>query len=93
MSSWVTAHINADVNSLSGTPPDQKTQLQTSGTRFRGFTSSSLKTTDTCSYGFWYNKLKNDIAQAIAKPNLKSDVTNQLLQNYRVVEVSSVHEE
>jgi hypothetical protein len=92
-SKWVTDHINADIKSLDGkSDANQKTELQTNGTRFRGYTSESLKTTNTCSYGFWYSKLKTDIEQAIMKPKLSEDVRNQLRQNYQVSEMKGPHE-
>jgi hypothetical protein len=89
---WVTDKIYADISGLSEKPEDQKTELQTNGTRFRGFTSESLTTTNTCSYGFWYNKLKNDIETTIKKLTVSENAKNQLRQNYLVSEVQGPHE-
>ena len=85
---WVTGKINDDIKRVAGKPDaDQKRELQRSGTRFRGYTSFPLKTTATCSYGYWYNSLKNDIEDVIKKAKLSEDVRNQLRQNYQVKEV------
>jgi hypothetical protein len=91
--SWVRDKIKADVQSLDGKPEGrQPTELQANGTRFRGFTSESLATKNTCSYGFWYNKLKTDIESTISKLKVSQAVADQLRQNYQVREVQGPHE-
>ena len=88
---WVTNRITADVKSLDGKPEDQKkTELQTNGTRFRGYTSASLTTKNTCSYGFWYNKLKNDIETTVKSVSVSDVVRDQLRQNYQVQEAKGL---
>ena len=90
---WVIDKIKADVTSVDGKPEDQKkTELQMNGTRFRGFTSSSLGSTDTCIYGFWYNKLKNDIETTIKGTRVSDVVRDQLRKNYQVREMQGPHE-
>jgi hypothetical protein len=64
--------------------------LKTNGTRFRGYTSQSLANKDTCSYGFWYNKLKTDIETTIKKLKVSEAVANQLRQNYQVQEAKGL---
>ena len=66
------------------------TELQTNGTRFRGYTSVSLTTTNTCSYGHWYNKLKTDIETTIKNLKVSDAVRNQLRQNYQVQEAKGL---
>jgi hypothetical protein len=88
---WVTDRINADVQSLSGKPENQTVaELQTNGTRFRGYTSVSLTATHSCSYGFWYNKLKIDIETTIKNLKVSEAVANQLRQNYQVQEAKGL---
>jgi len=90
---WVTNKMTADVQSLSGkTEAEKKSELQANGTRFRGFTSESLTTKDTCSYGHWYNKVKNDIETTITKLKVSQGVADQLRQNYQVRQVQGPHE-
>lgn len=90
---WTTDRISADLSGLAGIPEDQQpAELQKNGARFRGFTSASLKTTSTCSYGYWYNKLKGHIETTIAKSEASEAVRDQLRQNYEVREVSGPHE-
>lgn len=92
-SKWVTDRIKADVQSLNATPEDRRAaDLKTNGTRFRGITSESLSTKSTCSYGHWYNLLKNDIEKTIKDLKVSEDVRKQLHQNYRVLEVKQSHE-
>jgi hypothetical protein len=93
VSNWVTAKMEADVQNVSGKTDDQKkSELQTNGTRFRGYTSESLTTKNTCSYGFWYNKVKTDIEAKITKLKVSSAVADQLRQNYQVRQVQGPHE-
>ena len=74
-----------------GNPKTQQTtELQTNGTRFRGYTSASLTTKDTCSYGHWYKKLKTDIETTITKLKVSEAVRNQLRQNYQVQEAKGL---
>ena len=88
---WVTDRIRAEVKGLNQATEDLKAaELQTSGTRFRGITSASLKTTSTCSYGHWYNKLKNDIEMTIKTLKVSAAVGNQLRQNYQVLEAKGL---
>jgi len=88
---WVKDRINADIQNLKGKPEDQQpTELQTNGTRFRGYTSVSLTTTNTCSYGHWYNKLKADIETTIKNLKVSDAVRNQLRQNYQVQEAKGL---
>lgn len=88
---WVKGRINADIASLSGVAPDkQVAELQKSGTQFHGVTSSSLKTSNSCSYGFWYNKLNIDIQTLIKKANVSEPVRSQLSQNYEVHEATGL---
>jgi hypothetical protein len=89
---WVIDRIHSDAKSLPATAADQKSWLQTNGTRFRGFTSESLSTKSTCSYGFLYNKLKNDIDAAIGKLSVPADVKTQFGLNFVVKEVTGPHE-
>jgi hypothetical protein len=90
---WVTDRIKADIKSVNGKPEDQKkTELQGNGTRFRGYTSASLATKNTCSYGHWYNKLKTDIETTIKELKVSQVVADQLRQNYQVREVQGSHE-
>jgi hypothetical protein len=90
-SKWVTDRIKTDIQSLNGKPENrQPAELQTNGTRFRGYTSASLTTTNTCSYGFWYNKLKTDIETTITKLKVGEAVANQLRQNYQVQEAKGL---
>jgi len=90
---WVTSKMEADVQKVSGKTDDQKkNDLQTNGTRFRGYTSESLATKDTCSYGHWYNKVRNDIETTITKLKVSQGVADQLRQNYQVREVQGPHE-
>jgi hypothetical protein len=95
VSVWVTHQIKADVNSLPAKSEDQKTELQTNGTRFRGFTSQPLtsKDTDTCSYGFWYQKLQKHIKTTIEDLKVSEDVKAQLHKNYTVKKVEGPHEQ
>src|SRR5215470_16182307 len=91
--SWVRDKIKADVQSLDGKPENrQPAELQANGTRFRGFTSESLTTKNTCSYGFWYNKVKTDIEAKITKLKVSSAVADQLRKNYEVRQVQGPHE-
>ena len=88
---WVTKKIDADIKSLDGkTEAQQITELKTNGTRFRGYTSASLTTKDTCSYGHWYKKLKTDIETTIKKLKVSEAVANQLRQNYQVQEAKGL---
>jgi hypothetical protein len=90
-SQWVTNRISADIQSLNGKPEDQQpAELQTNGTRFRGYTSASLTTKNTCGYGYWYYKLKNDIETTIKKLKVSEAVRNQLRQNYQVQEAKGL---
>ena len=81
---WVRAKIDDDIKNLPEKPADQKAELQAKGTRFRGFTSGSLESEDTCGYGFWYGQLKSDIETTIRKLAISEDAKNQLRQNYQV---------
>ena len=93
VSQWVTSKMEADVKNVSGKTDDQKkSELQTNGTRFRGYTSESLATKNTCSYGFWYNKLKTDIETKIIKLKVSPTVADQLRENYQVRQVQGPHE-
>jgi hypothetical protein len=84
---WVTNRIDADVKSLHGVlEKDQPEHLKTNGTRFRGITSDSLKNTSGCSYGFYYNQLKNHIEATIKKLSVAEAVRDQLRKNYQVHE-------
>ena len=88
---WVTKKIDDDIKSLAGkSEAQQMTELQTNGTRFRGYTSVSLTTKNTCSYGHWYNKLKTDIETTIKKLKVSEAVANQLRQNYQVQEAKGL---
>jgi len=89
---WVLARIQDDVKGLPAKPADQKSWLQANGTRFRGFTSESFKTKNTCSYGFWYNKLKGEVDPAIDKLSVSADAKAQLHLNYVVKEAPGPHE-
>ena len=90
-SGWVKDRLSAEVKTLAGlTENEQITELQTNGTRFRGITSGSLKTTDTCSYGHWYNKLKNDIETTIKSLKVTEPVRNQFRKNYKVEEAQGL---
>ena len=64
--------------------------MGTHGTRFRGFTSVALKSTDTCGYGYWYNKLKDHIEATISKSKVGEAIRDQLRQNYEVREVQGL---
>ena len=91
VTAWVSNQIAADVDSLSGVPDAQQPAvLQTKGTRFRGVTSSSLASTDGCSYGFYYGKLKKHIDTTLAALKVSDAVRNQLRQNYTVREASGL---
>jgi len=91
VSTWVKGKLNADKKSVDGKPQAQQlAELKTNGTRFRGYTSESLKTTYTCSYGYWYSKLKAEIETTIKSPNVSTDVANQLRQNYQVQEAKGL---
>src|SRR5262245_28038796 len=91
VSTWVKGKLNADKKSVDGKPQAQQlTELKTNGTRFRGYTSASLTTTYTCSYGYWYSKLKTDIETTIKSLNVSTDVANQLRQNYQVQEAKGL---
>jgi len=84
---WVTNRIDADIKSLDGLPEkDQPATLQRTGTRFHGITSESLKSTDKCSYGFYYGELNKHIENTIKKLTVSAAVRNQLHQNYQVIE-------
>jgi hypothetical protein len=83
---WITANIQADVLNLSGTPQQQPADLQKNGTRFRGVTSHSLGTTNSCRYGFWYNKVKDHIETTINGLSVPEPVKTQFRQNYKVEE-------
>jgi hypothetical protein len=84
---WVTNRIAADIKSLDGVPEkDEPATLQSNGTRFRGITSGSLKSTDKCSYGFYYGELNKHIENTIKKLKVTSAVRDQLHQNYQVFE-------
>ena len=84
---WVTNRIDADIESLDGLPEtDQPATLQRTGTRFHGITSESLKSTDKCSYGFYYGELNKHIENTIKKLTVSAAVRNQLHQNYQVIE-------
>ena len=88
---WLTKKIDDDIKSLDGkSEAQQKTELQTNGTRFRGYTSASLTTKNTCSYGYWYNKLKTDIVTTITKHKVSEAVANQLRQNFQVQEAKGL---
>jgi hypothetical protein len=91
---WVTERIKTDIQSLNGIPETQQpAELQTNGTRFRGFTASPIeKNTDTCSYGYWYGNLKNHIETTIKNLQVGNAVRNQLGQNYQVQTVQGPHE-
>jgi len=91
VSTWVKGKLNADKKSVDGKPQAQQlAELKTNGTRFRGYTSESLKTTYTCSYGYWYSKLKAEIETTIKSLNVSTDVANQLRQNYQVQEAKGL---
>jgi hypothetical protein len=94
VSNWVKGRITADIQSLSGKPEEQQKELETNGTRFRGFTSQPLTTSEknTCSYGYWYGKLKNEIDTTITKLKVSDAIRNQLRQNYQVRQVQGSHE-
>ena len=84
-SQWVKSQIRANVKALSTkTETEQVTELKSTGTRFRGFTSASLMKEKSCSYGFWYNVLKNDIETTIREQKVGEVVRNQLRENYKV---------
>ena len=88
---WVTKKIDDDRKSLAGkTEAQQMTELQTNGTRFRGYTSQSLANKYTCTYGFWYNTLKTHIETTITKLKVSEAVRNQLRQNYQVQEAKGL---
>jgi hypothetical protein len=88
VTTWVSHQITADVDSLTTVPEAQQPGvLQTKGTRFRGVTSGSLASTDACSYGFYYGKLKKHIDTTITALTVSDAVRNQLRQNYTVREV------
>ena len=90
-SRWVTDRIKVDIKSLDGkTEAQQVIKLKTNGTRFRGYTSVSLTTKNTCSYGHWYKKLKTDIETTIAKLKVSEALANQLRQNYQVQEAKGL---
>ena len=90
---WVTNKMTADVQSLSGkSEAEKKSELQANGTRFRGYTSESLTTKSTCSYGYWYNKVKTDIETTITKLKVSQGVADQLRENYQVRQVQGSHE-
>ena len=90
---WVTDKMTTEIQSLSGkTEAEKKSELQANGTRFRGYTSESLTTKDTCSYGHWYNKVKNDIETTITKLKVSQGVADQLRKNYEVRQVQGPHE-
>jgi hypothetical protein len=91
VSQWVTTKIGDDIKRLAGkSEPQQMAELQTNGTRFRGYTSVSLTTKYTCSYGFWYNKVKSDIETTITKLKVSEAVAGQLRQNYQVQEAKGL---
>ena len=88
---WVTARINEDVQGLGArTAVEQAADLQATGTRLRGITTKSLKTTDTCSYGFWYGKLDKHIDATIKKLKPSTEVDAQLRRNFRVSEAQGL---
>jgi hypothetical protein len=101
---WVKNAITGDVKALDAEPPADKVQLSEllaeRGTRFRGFTKNSLDDTDTCSYGHWYGKLREDIKKAIGDLAFKRDVSaemraairNELDQNYQVRQVKGLEQ-
>jgi hypothetical protein len=87
VTTWVSHQIAADVDSLTGVAEAQQPGvLQTKGTRFRGVTSGSLASTNGCSYGFYYGKLKKHIDTTITALKVTDAVRNQLRQNYTVRE-------
>jgi DNA-binding IscR family transcriptional regulator len=51
-----------------------------------GQDSDSLKNTSGCSYGFYYNQLKNHIETTIKKLSVAEAVRDQLRKNYQVHE-------
>jgi hypothetical protein len=77
---------------LAGKPEDrQPAELQTNGTRFRGYTSQSLTLRkNECGYGHWYKKLKTEIETTITKLKVSEAVRNQLRQNYQVQEAKGL---
>jgi hypothetical protein len=88
---WVTTKIDDDVKRLAGkSEPQQITELQTNGTRFRGYTSVSLTATYSCSYGFWYKKLKTDIETTIKNLKFSEAVRNEFRKNYQVQEAKGL---
>src|SRR5262249_47582094 len=88
---WLTDKMTAEIQSLSGKPENQQVaELKANGTRFRGYTSESLTTKDTCSYGHWYNKLKTHIESTITKLKVGGAVANQLRDNYQVQEAKGL---
>jgi len=101
---WVKNAITADMKTLEAEQPADKTQLSQllgeRGTRFRGFTKNALDDTNTCSYGHWYGKLKEDIAKTIADLTFKRDVSaemrtairNELHENYQVRQVKGLEQ-
>ncbi len=91
VTNWVSNQIAADLDTVSGLPEAQQPGvLQTKGTRFRGVTSGSLASTDTCSYGFYYGKLKKHIDATITALKVSDPVRNQLRQNYTVREAQNL---
>ena len=91
VSEWVNKRLKTDLNNLSGKDATQDVNdLQKNGARFRGITSGSLKSGDTCSYGFWYGQLKTEIEKTIKKLKVDEAVRNQLRQNYKVEEAAGL---
>jgi hypothetical protein len=91
VSKWVTDNMTADVLRLDGVAEDKKKdELEKNGARFRGYTSASLTTKNSCSYGYWYNKVKSDIETTITKLKVSEAVAGQLRQNYQVQEAKGL---
>jgi hypothetical protein len=87
---WIQNNIKADILKLSGTPQQQQADLQKNGTRFRGVTSNSLNNPNSCTYGFWYNEVKNHIENQIKVLKVPEPVRNQLRLNYKVEEATGL---
>jgi len=88
---WITNRIKTDVNNLSGKDASQDvSDLQKNGARFRGVTSNSLTSKDTCGYGFWYNEVKTHIEKTIKKLRVDSAISDQLSKNYKVEEAAGL---
>ena len=87
---WIENNIKADILNLSGTPQQQQADLQKNGTRFRGVTSNSLNNQYSCTYGYWYNEVKNHIENQIKVLKVPDPVRNQLRQNYKVEEATGL---